>query len=103
MLVPGNENHDISLQEASEWTSNYRTQNPGATKGFAFGKNAIADILAQPNCKGIRIYKAIDNNGKEQVIICGILENGDDIVTGKLAERSIICPPDCGTANVLNS
>jgi hypothetical protein len=103
MTITGNENHSISLAEASAWTKNYRDANPGQIKGHALGKNAISDILFQDNCVGLRVYYALDDSGAKQIIFVGIDADGNDLYEGKLAERTYVCPPDCGAANSLNS
>lgn len=103
MSFTGNEDHAITLQEASDWTANYRNANPGQTQGHFFGKNAISAILNQSGCVGIRIYYALDENGQKQLIITGVDSNENDLYNGLLAERSFHCPPDCGASNPLNS
>lgn len=103
MSFTGNEDHTISLQDASAWTAAYRAANPQATKGHFFGKAAIEAILNQTGCVGIRLYYAIDTKGQKQIIVVGANANEDDLVNGLLAERSKPCPPYCGTNNALNS
>ncbi len=102
MSFTGNEDHGITLTQASQWTKNYRTANPGAIRGHFFGKTAIQNILNQEGCVGIRIYYALDDSGVKQLIICGATSDEADIVNGLLAERSKPCPPYCGTKNPLN-
>ena len=103
MSFTGNEDHSITLTEAATWTRNYREANSGATKGHFFGKAAIQAILNQTNCVGIRIYHALDDRGAKQLIVSGALANENDMYTGLLAERSILCPTHCGVANPLNT
>jgi hypothetical protein len=103
MAFTGNEDHDIPLQTAAEWTKNYRTNNPGQTQGHYFGKTAIDAILAQAGCVGIRIYYALDELGAKQLIITGVDAHENDLYNGLLAERSQKCPPTCGMMNPLNS
>jgi hypothetical protein len=102
MPFTGNEDHSISLQEAAEWTKNYRNANPNQTLAHLFGKTAIAAILNQASCVGIRIYYALDEAGVKQLIITGVDAAGNDLYNGQLAERSFRCPPDCGAVNPLN-
>lgn len=103
MSFTGREDHSITLTLAAEWTRNYRTANPSATKGHFYGKDAIQAILDQEGCVGIRIYYAIDNSGAKQLIITGALSNENDLYNGLLAEKSIACPTHCGANNPLNS
>jgi hypothetical protein len=103
MSFTGNENHDIPLATAAEWTKNYRNANPNATKAHFFGREAIEAILAQESCVGIRIYYALDDTGEKHLILVGADANENDLYLGKLAERSKPCPSMCGIANPLNS
>ncbi len=103
MSFTGNEVHDISLQEASDLTANYRISNPGAVLGFYYSKLAISNILAQTDCVGIRIYYAEDDLGSPKMVISGVLSNEDDIDTGLLAEFGTPCPPNKGKNDPLNS
>jgi len=95
MAFSGNENHNISLSEASSWTANYRNAHPEQVKAHFFGKDAILAILNQPNCVGIRIYYALDPDGKKQLVIAGADADQNDLFNGLLAERSWPCPPFC--------
>lgn len=103
MSLTHDQDHSISLSTASEWTANYRGKYPNQIKGHAFGKDAIEAILAQDDCIGIRIYYALDDDGVQQLIITGVDSAGDDLYDGLLAERSMPCPPVCGSKNPLNS
>ena len=103
MSFTGNEDHSITLAQASAWTANFRAAHPSAIKGHYFGGKAISDILAQTGCVGIRIYYAMDDDGVQQLIVVGVDANENDMCEGLLAERSMPCPPYCGNANCLNS
>jgi hypothetical protein len=104
MSFTGNENHDISLQEAAAMTKNYRDANPpDAILGHFFGMNSINAILAQTGCVGIRIYYALNTDGVKQLVVTGVNASGNDLYEGLLAERSYNCPPQCSATNPLNS
>lgn len=104
MSFTGNEDHDVPLATASEWTENYRnTITSGATIAHYFGKKAIMDILAQETCVGMRIYYALDEVGAKHLILVGVDASQNDLYQGKLAERSKTCPNFCSAANPLNS
>ncbi len=103
MSFTGREDHSITLTTAAEWTRNYRTANPSATKGHFYGKNAIEAILAQEGCVGIRIYYAIDNTGAKQLVLVGATTAENDLYYGVLAERGAPCPTRCGANNPLNT
>lgn len=102
MSFTGNEDHGITLTQASAWTRNYRTANPGEIKGHFYGKTAIQNILNQSSCVGIRIYYALDDAGVKQLVIVGVTADEADQENGLLAERSRPCPPYCGPRGSLN-
>ena len=95
MGFTGNEDHDITLSEATSWTGNYRNANPGKVKAHFFGRDAIQDILDQADCVGIRIYYALDDNGVKHLVLVGTDADQNDLYTGVLCERSMPCPPFC--------
>ncbi|MES2763741.1 MAG: hypothetical protein V4677_16115 [Bacteroidota bacterium] len=96
MAFTGNEAEQFPLNTAADWTRNYRNSIPaGETIAHFFGKNIINNILAQEGCMGIRIYYALDEQGKKQLIIVGADANENDIYNGIIAERSYLCPPFC--------
>ena len=104
MNLTGNEPHDIDLAEAAEWTASYRATIPAeGTIAHYLGKKAIQEIFDQEDCVGMRIYYALDTLGQKQLIITGVTKDGNDLYLGKLAERSIKCPPICSLSNPLNS
>lgn len=103
MAFTGNEAEEFPLETAAQWTKNYRdTIKAGETISHFFGKNIIQQILDQDGCMGIRIYYALDENGKKQLIIVGADAKENDIYTGIIAERSYICPPFCPQGSPLN-
>ena len=102
-MFTGNENHDITLADASAMTKLYRQSVPiGSCKGGFFGRDAIEAILAQAGCVGIRYYHGIDPKGEPVIILVGADANEDDLYNGKLLEFAIPCPTQCGTGNALN-
>jgi len=105
MTFTGNENHGITLTEASQLTANYRNAHPGAMtiKGFYYGKQAIDSILTQDGCVGIRIYYAQNMDATPTMVITGVDKEGNDMYAGQLAEFGVPCPSTCSVANPLNS
>lgn len=103
--LTGNEDHlNFPLPTAIEWTRNYRNSVPPTeTRAHYFGKLAIQTLIDQENAVGIRIYYALDEAGKKQLIIVGVDEDGNDLYNGEIAERSVPCPSVCSTASPLNS
>ena len=102
MSFTGNENHDFTLTEASEWTANFRAAHPSSILGHFFGKTALEAVLAQTGCVGIRIYYALDDGGAKQLIVVGVDSSEDDMTAGLIKERSCPSPPYSGGKNCLN-
>ncbi|GAB3819679.1 hypothetical protein [Pontibacter rugosus] len=96
----GTEGAPIDLKEAAKWTKNYRdkekeTENGEKIKAHFFGRDILLKILEQEDCMGIRMYYAKNDEGKKQLILVGATSEGDDMITGTIADKSHICPPDC--------
>jgi hypothetical protein len=103
MTFTGHEDHTIPLQEASEWTANYRNANHNQTRAHLFGQESVNAVLQQAGCVGIRIYYAITVTGEKELVIVGVDANQNDLVNGIILDRSFHCPPECGNTNSLNS
>lgn len=100
-----NQDHSISLSDATTLCHNFRAAHPTLNAANAFGKTAITTILNQTGCVGIRMYKAIDNTGLETLVIVGVDSDGNDLYTGYIADRSLCCTPcwKCSVTNPLNT
>lgn len=103
MAFNGTEGAPIDLTTASEWTANYRDENPDGIKAHFFGKDILETILAQEGCMGIRIFYAKDAEGTQQLILVGADADENNQVQGTVADASIKCPHRCGNADALNS
>lgn len=104
MAFTGKEAEKFPLETASEWTKRFRNSiEEGSTIAHFFGKDIIKDILAQEGCMGIRVYHALDENNKRQLIMVGANADEQDLFNGIVAERSVLCPPWCSGGNPLNS
>jgi len=95
MSFDGNEAEQFPLDEAAKWTANYRAANPQGVKAHFFGKNILQDILNQPGCMGIRVYYALDDDGKQQMIMVGANADENDMFNDIIAEKAKPCPPFC--------
>ncbi len=104
MAFDGTEGKKITLAEGATLTANYRhTITTGTVIGHFFGKDILQSILAQSGCVGIRMYHAIDENGIKNLVLVGVDSSQNDLVSGIVADRSVICPPMGCTLNALNS
>ena len=103
----GSEGKPIDLATAQKWMANYRAtlKDPNDTLAHFFGFILIEQILAEPGCKGIRIYYALDDAGKKQLLLVGADSNGNNLWpknTGPtdggeniIVDASYPCPPYC--------
>ncbi|MET4106797.1 hypothetical protein [Hymenobacter sp. UYP22] len=118
---------DDNLQQASDWTRNYRTQNPSGIKGHSLPAATLQAILDQPTCVGVRAYYGLDDTGAPKLVLVGYDADNNDILSGTTsAARGVAdeeaaslssastssaqiatdlppCPPNCSTENPLNS
>lgn len=96
MAFTGDEGEMVSLEDASKWTSNYRNSEYfDGVNAIFYGINNINSLLNQEDCKGIRIYKAIDDDGNPIMVLVGANGDGDDMTDGLILERGVGCPPNC--------
>jgi len=106
-LTPPPGGHLISVAEAAEMTAAFRATHSLEVRAWLLDRGAIDTILAQPDCAGIRIYRAHNAEGAAQVVVVGTDENGTDLLPadkqapGLVAERTWPCPPICGGPSVL--
>ncbi len=104
MAFTGNEDHSISLADASELTKKYQSSvGSGAVLGGYFSKAIIQNILGQDGCVGLKYYYGIGSDGEPQLVILGVDASESDLDNGIMGNRSMPCPPYCGPWNQLNS
>jgi hypothetical protein len=104
MAFNGDEGSEVTLAEASVWTSNYRNTIPsGEVIGQFVGKNQLMKILNQEGCMGIRFYYGIGHDGTKNLIAVGAESNENDMTEGIILEEFFRCPPKCSDKNSLNS
>ncbi len=102
-VFTGNENHYVTLAEASEYTRNYRmTMQEGDTKGRFFAASIFRKILAQQGCVGVRVYYARHNDGSPTSVLVGVDQFGFDLYGGVVGQKAMECPPWCASPNPLN-
>ncbi len=103
MNLDPKKDHSIDLDTAAKLTKRFRAKTkPGDSISVAFNKAAIAGIMDQSGCVGLRMYFALTDEGKETVVLVGVDEKGNDLFKGQLMEWGGDCPPYCSGANPLN-
>lgn len=102
MSFTGNEGQQVTLEEGAQFTARHRAANPNALKGVFFGRNHIEKILAQGDCKGLRLYFAENVDGSKTLVMVGADSTENDLLN-VIVEFSIPCPDRCSSVNLLNS
>lgn len=104
-MFTGYEEHEISFDDASVLTKEYRANDVNTIKGGFFGKRAIQKLLNQVDAVGIRIYLGQDENKLLKFILVGVDKYENDLIGNEYCcmEYSVPCPNQCGTNNMLNS
>ncbi len=95
-------NHRISLEAAAELTRKYR-DGGDHRKGdsTAFNQPQVIELLTQPGCVGMRIYRGMTADGESATVLVGVDKDGNDMVNGVLLEIGMPCPPWCTDDNSL--
>lgn len=102
-VFTGNENHYVTLAEASQLTRNYRiSMKEGEAKGAYFGGGIFKKILSQSGCVGVRIYFGMHDDGTQTFVLVGVDEYGFDLISGTIGQMAMLCPPWCAVVNPLN-
>lgn len=102
MSLDRNSSAVISLGEAVDFTHSFQLQNPDATKSFFAGSDKLKMILDQEGCIGIRMYNGYDTmTASANLVLVGVDAEGEDISTGVILERLILCPHVCPKSSPL--
>lgn len=103
-LFSGNENHSITLDQATLLVKNFQSTAPESSiLGEYFGRDAILSILNQDQCVGLRIYNGRKDDGTPVFVLVGVDGSGCDMKSGILAELGFPCPPFCDTTHALGN
>jgi hypothetical protein len=100
----------IPLPTAKQWTANYRaTIKPGETEAHYFGAESVNSVMNEDKSVGLRIYYAIDDQGKKQLLLVGVDAQGNNLLPEEgtaakaaaddggpiIVDNSSPCPPIC--------
>jgi hypothetical protein len=108
--------HSISLEQAAEMTSRFRSnRNTILSEEYrdgdiianceTFDREAIEDVIEQEGCTRFRIYYGMDEELKIHAILVGVNDNDADILpegNEVLREEGQRCPPYCPISSPLN-
>ncbi len=101
MAFNGTEGEIITLAEGAAMTKRWRDGNSNGN-AVTYGKDILNQLLEQSDCVGIRFHFAIDNDGKNTLVLTGVDANENDVLS-IIADRGVKCPILCGNRNGLNS
>jgi hypothetical protein len=57
-------------------------------------KTNLITLLNQEGCTGVRIYNALNEEGKITFVLVGVNGNNEDM-TNYILDRCYLCPTDC--------
>lgn len=93
---------EITLEEAQKLIASFKKNYPHEVNSFFVGREHVKNILAQEDCIGIRIINGFDTTTeKMNNILVGVDSDGNDMDSGLIVDRLIICPPNCPTSTRL--
>lgn len=97
----------ISKSKAKKWVDNYRTKHSKDKNyllSMLFDKEVVIDMLNEDKCEGLRVYNAMDEEGKEHFILVGTDSKGNNLLPSSeesltesysLLDEGKRCPTDC--------
>jgi hypothetical protein len=95
----------ITGADGRRWIANYLNKNPEAIRSHYFGSKAFMRILGQPNVVGISLTYAINDEGKQQLILIGVDNQGNLVMPSastsllkgeaEMVDASWVCPTVC--------
>lgn len=92
----------ITLNEAKSMTHAFQNSSIGTnqTKAGLVDKTNLITLLNQEGCTGVRIYNALNEEGKITYVLVGVNDNNEDM-TNYILDRLEACPPVCPTDSPL--
>lgn len=97
-------NHRVTLEQARALVQNFRKHAPpNSERAGLFHRAAIDEILAQPGCAGIRVYRGRREKGTDALVLVGVTAEGTDMTDGTVIDEHLPCPPNCDPNSALNA
>ncbi len=97
------DSHRARTRELAMQAKEFRRQNPNRKTAGIFHKDAVLNVLNNPDCVALRYYFGITtesiNVKNPTLILCAVDANGNDIIAqNQNPERSWSCPPHCSAS-----
>ena len=91
----------ISLKDAKEFVTNFRTRYPNEINSLFTGATIIKSILDQEDCVGIRIYNGYNEQEQRMnSVLIGVNSQGEDMLA-IIADEMAPCPPNSPKKDIL--
>lgn len=94
----------IDSAKAKHWMKKWDDKHPDGIKAYFFGTDLIEKIVHHPEAVGMRVYFAIGDEDKTQMVLIGVREDGTNIWPedgkgstsgGTVGDQGVPCPPYC--------
>ncbi|TGE16448.1 hypothetical protein [Hymenobacter elongatus] len=84
----------IPVEQAADMTRTYRKLHPQGVWAGYFSAKVYRNLLAQPGCIGLRVYKGLKEGNEECFVMVGVNQAGADITEGEVYDMALPCPPN---------
>jgi hypothetical protein len=71
---------EIGIELGNEMIKNYQFSNSSDVFSYEIGRKIIDQILAQPDCQGLKFYNAYNENGEKTLVYVGLDSEGKNIL-----------------------
>lgn len=92
----------ITLNEAKSMTHAFQNSTIGSNQTFAglVDKTNLLTLLNQEGCTGLRIYNALNDDGKITFVLVGANSNNEDMLD-YILDKAAPCPNICSNDSPL--
>jgi len=92
----------ITLNEAKSMTHAFQNSTIGSNHTIAglVDKTNLLTLLNQEGCTGLRIYNALNDDGKITFVLVGVNSNNEDM-TDYILDKTDLCPNNCSNDSPL--
>lgn len=70
---------EIGQELGAKFVKDFQDAHPDEIQAYFIGRNIIEQMLAQPDCVGIRFYNALNEAGQKTLVYVGI-DSKDNII-----------------------
>jgi hypothetical protein len=77
--ISANTGENIGVELGAKFIKDYYDRYNESGSYFV-GRNILEEILGQPSCIGVKIFKGLDENGKKVYVLAGVDHEGHEIL-----------------------